>query len=282
MAYTSLLDSYARKRKSIVCLGLDPVIDRIPIDEKNPGKKIKIFFENILEEIVKRKIYPGAVKPNHAFYAQYGIDGIISLKETIDLYKKEGIPVILDSKRGDIGNTSAAYAKETFEYYGADSVTIAPYMGFDSLSPFSSNYPDKGFYLLCRTSNKSAVDFQNLLVEGEPLYIHVAKKICEWNVPGLGAVIGATYPSELEKILSVFSSYKKEIPLLIPGIGTQGGDISAIMNILKNSGNVYIHRINSSSAILFAHEKRSDVPYYVSSVDEIDKLNSEINPIAGI
>lgn len=282
MAYTSLLDSYARKRKSIVCLGLDPVIDRIPVDEKNPGKKIKIFFESILNEIVKKNIYPGAVKPNHAFYAQYGIDGILALKETIDLYKKEGIPVILDSKRGDIGNTSAAYAKETFDYFGADSVTIAPYMGFDSLSPFSENYPEKGFYLLCRTSNKSAVDFQDLHISGEPLYLHVAKKICEWNVPGLGAVIGATYPSELEKILQVFTSYKKEIPLLIPGIGTQGGDLNAIMSILKNNGNVHIHRINSSSGILFAHEKNPGVPYFESSVHEIDKLNKEIGSLVEI
>jgi orotidine-5'-phosphate decarboxylase len=280
MNYTEFLESYSKKRNSIVCLGLDPVIERIPVEEKNPGKKIKIFLESILNEIVKREIYPGAVKPNFAFYSQYGIDGIIALKETIELYKKEGIPVILDSKRGDIGNTSAAYAKESFDFLGADAVTIAPYMGFDSLSPFTANYPDKGYYLLCRTSNKSATDFQDLYIGGEPLYIHVARKICEWNTPGLGAVTGATYPSELENILSVFSSYKKEIPLLIPGIGTQGGDLKAIMSILKK-GNINIHRINSSSAILFAHEKKEGKPYYSSSVDEIEKMNNEISELIG-
>ncbi|MGL4368761.1 MAG: orotidine-5'-phosphate decarboxylase, partial [Spirochaetota bacterium] len=177
---------------------------------------------------------------------------------------------------GDIGTTSAAYAKESFEFFGADAVTLAPYMGFDSISPFVSGYSEKGYYLLCRTSNKTAVDFQNLKISGSPLYIEVAKKICEWDVPGLGAVTGATYPGELEEIEKTFAAYGKNIPLLIPGIGSQGGDVNAIVSILKKYGDIRLHRINSSSGIIFAHEKEKGIAFQKAAVNELEKLNMSI------
>ena len=144
MNYIDLMKDSAKKYSSIVCLGLDPVIEDIPEKDGTPGERIFRFYENILNVIVKKNIYPGAVKPNYAFYAQYGIDGIISLEKIISIYKKAGIPVILDYKRGDIGKTAAAYAKEAFDFFKADAVTLSPYLGYDSIEPYIKGYPDKG------------------------------------------------------------------------------------------------------------------------------------------
>jgi len=279
MTYTDLLSTSSDRFDSIVCLGLDPVLDKIPLSETDVRVKITRFFKEILSEIKNQNIYPSAVKPNYAFYAQYGFDGLYALKDVIDMYKAESIPVILDSKRGDIGTTSAAYAKESFEFFGADAVTLAPYMGYDSISPFIDKYPDKGYYILCRTSNKSAIDFQNLETGKSPLYIEVAKKICEWNASGLGAVTGATYPGELQKIEDVFSSYNKNIPLLIPGVGSQGGDVAAIIGILKKTSDIRMHRINSSSGIIFAHEKHKNLSFAEAAVTELKLLNSQISSL---
>ena len=148
MDYCSYLEQTYLKYNNIVCLGLDPVIDRIPIKETNIQKKIFTFFESLSNQIVKRNVYPSAVKPNYAFFAQYGFDGLHALKDTIDLYKSIGIPVILDAKRGDIGSTSTAYANEAFNFFNADAVTLSPYMGLDSVQPFIKAYPEKGLYIL--------------------------------------------------------------------------------------------------------------------------------------
>ena len=274
--YKEYLSSSSAKYSSIVCLGLDPVLERIPVNEKTVEKKIVVFFSSMLDEIIKRNIYPSAVKPNYAFYAQYGFEGLAALKQVIDIFKSASIPVILDSKRGDIGTTSAAYAKETFDFFQADAVTLAPYMGYDSIEPFVTAYPDKGYYILCRTSNKTARNFQDLKCGENPLYIEVARKICEWNADGLGAVVGATYPSELEDIETCFSSYKKNIPLLIPGIGTQGGDLNAIIGILKKTEDISVHRINSSSGIIFAHEKNKGMSFSEAAIKELASLNNSI------
>jgi len=276
MNYSDLLVSTAKKWKSIVCLGLDPVLEKIPINETNLRKKIFIFFESILNEIVRQNIYPSAVKPNYAFYAQYGFDGLHALKDVISLYQHAGLPVILDAKRGDIGSTSQAYARECFEFFNADAVTLSPYMGYDSIHPFLTFNPDKGIYVLCRTSNKSAIDFQDLITDGSPLYMKVAEKICEWNSNNIGAVIGATYPRELENILCMSSNYDKKIPLLIPGIGTQGGDLKAIVESIKKYSYPPLHRINSSSGILYAHEKTRNVQYSIAAINELKTLNEKI------
>ena len=278
-SYRSYLESSAKKYSSIVCLGLDPVLERIPVEESSIEKKIVIFFSSMLDEIVKQKVYPSAVTPNYAFYAQYGFEGLSALKKVIDMFKSESIPVILDSKRGDIGTTSAAYAKETFDFFQADAVTLAPYMGYDSIEPFVTAYPDKGYYILCRTSNKTARNFQDLKCGENPLYIEVAHKLCQWGAGGLGAVVGATYPSELEDIEKCFSSYNKNIPLLIPGIGTQGGDLNAIVGILKKTDDISVHRINSSSGIIFAHEKKKGMTFAQAAVAELASLNNSISAL---
>lgn len=155
--------------------------------------------------------------------------------------------MILDAKRGDIGSTAKHYAKEAFERFGADCVTLSPYMGFDSVEPYLE-YPDKGAFILCRTSNKGGDDFQMLDCGGQPLYHVVAKKVEQWNTTGqLGLVIGGTYPKELASVRAL----TPELNFLVPGIGAQGGDINACVQSGMNAQKTGMV-INSSRAILYA------------------------------
>lgn len=278
MNYLELMKTSAEKFNSIVSLGLDPVIEEMPIKKGTEAEKIFSFYESILNSIVKHKVYPGAVKPNYAFYAQYGLSGIEALSKIIKIYKAEKIPVILDVKRGDISKTALAYAKECFEFFKADSVTLAPYMGYDSISPFIESYPDKGYYILNKTSNKSSKDIQDILLNNsKPVYMHVAEKILDWYHPGIGAVIGATFVSELADICKIFNSSGKEIPLLIPGVGTQGGKLEDIIPVLKQTSDIKIHRINSSSQINYAYKNYKHLSFSDAAVEELKKLNDNIN-----
>lgn len=277
MKYRELLVRNAEKSKSIVCLGLDPVIERIPVEGESIRTRLVTFFSEIFNEAAKRNILLSTVKPNYAFYAQYGFDGLYALKEIIELCTSAGVPVILDAKRGDIGATSAAYAKECFDFFNADAVTVAPYMGLDSVSPFFDGSREKGVYVLCRTSNKSARDVQDLFTNEGPVFERVAQKIMDWGFDGLGAVVGATYVEELDRVQKIFNSGGSPVPLLIPGVGTQGGDVKSLCAVLKKWGNTGLHRINSSSGILYAHEKRKGVSYSVAAIDELCALNDQIN-----
>lgn len=254
---------------------MDPVKEDIPLsgDIKNV---IVSFYEEILNKMLQRKIYPSAVKPNYAFYAQYGLEGLEALHKIITLYKNEGFPVILDVKRGDIDKTAAAYAREAFGFFLADAVTISPYMGFDSIRPFIELFPGKGYYVLTKTSNKSSIDIQDLTVNKEPLYMHVAKKIVEWYQPGIGSVVGATYPEQLTNLVAEFIRSGKEVPLLIPGVGAQGGSIEEVIGALKHYGDISIHRINSSSAINYAYKKNPSLHYADASVKALKELNDTI------
>ena len=276
MNYIEFLKHSSKKFSSIVSMGLDPVIEDIPIQTGTVKEKIISFYESILNSLIQQNIYPSAVKPNYAFYAQYGMEGLEALLAVIELYKSQNIPVILDAKRGDIAKTALAYARECFGFFKADAVTLAPYMGHDSISPFTDNYPDKGFYVLNKTSNKSSEDFQDITVNGKPMYIHVSEKIIEWQSPGLGAVAGATYPDELKSITDIFIKSNKEIPLLIPGVGSQGGDLKAIINILKNYPDINIHRINSSSEINYAY-KKFNMPFNEAAAEALKRLNDSIS-----
>jgi orotidine-5'-phosphate decarboxylase len=276
--YIDTLKLSSDKFKSIVCLGLDPVIEDIPLTG-DPKTVIIAFYEEILNKILQKKIYPSAVKPNFAFYAQYGIAGIEALLKVIQLYKKEGFPVILDVKRGDIDKTAAAYAREAFEFYQADAVTLSPYMGFDSIQPFIELFPDKGYYILTKTSNKSSGDIQDTVIDNIPLYLHVSKKITEWHQPGIGSVVGATYPEQLSQITMTFMRSGKDIPLLIPGIGAQGGSIAEVVNILKRYGDIRIHRINSSSGINYAYKKNKQLHYAEAAVAALKELNDSITSL---
>jgi orotidine-5'-phosphate decarboxylase len=274
MNFTEQLKQAAKDNASIVCMGMDPVLEKIPIRGETEEVIVK-FYTDILNTIISEDVRPGIVKPNYAFYAQYGFPGLRALKKLIELYHEKKFLVILDAKRGDIGKTSTAYAKEAFEFWKADALTVAPYMGSDSVGPFIDF--GKGVYILDRTSNPGAVDLQNMEVNGVPVYMKLAENIIKWHKPGVGAVVGATYPKELEQISTFFIKGGKEVPFLIPGVGKQGGSAAEVVEALKKTGNdLSIHRINSSSGINFAYEKKGTDDYAGAAVEAIKELNKEI------
>jgi orotidine-5'-phosphate decarboxylase len=219
MKFVQKLAAACQRNNSILCIGLDPDPEKLP-----DGVDVPTFNETIID-VTKDLVC--AYKPNIAFYEAMGTAGLEALKQTC-AHVPAHLPVIIDAKRGDIGNTARAYAKALFEGYGCDAVTVSPYLGRDSLEPFMA-YEDKGLFVLCRTSNAGAADFQGTLVktdEGEkPLYEVVAAKVSEWNTAdNLGLVVGATYPAELKAIRRAYPM----MPLLIPGVGTQGGKLSDV------------------------------------------------------
>ncbi len=277
MSYVDDLRERAKDVKSIVCMGMDPVIEKIPIDG-DMRLVIEKFYLDILKEMEKRDSCPAVIKPNIAYFEQYGFSGLSALKTIISQYKSSGIPTLLDAKRGDIGKTSIAYAKSVFEFWDSDSVTIAPYMGADSVGPFIDwCEKGKGVYILCRTSNKGATDLQDLKVDGVPVYMKLAENIIKWHRPGVGAVVGATYLEELEEISKFFVNSKKDVPLLIPGVGSQGGSAREVVEALKKTGNdIHIHRINSSSGINYAFVEKDTSDYAKAAVDALETLNKEI------
>ncbi len=241
MTFIERLDEASKKNNSLLCIGLDIDLKKIPASLLNKGDPIFDFNKAIIDST---KDLVCAYKPNIAFYEMYGIYGLQALIKTIEYIGGE-VPVILDAKRGDIGNTALAYAKAVFDVFKADAVTLNPYMGFDSIEPFLM-YKDKGLFILCLTSNHSSKDFQT---DGaEPLYKQVAKKVKIWNNFGnCGLVVGATNPEELKEIRSIAG----EMPILIPGIGAQGGDLhSSVRFGVTKKGDRAI--INSSRGIIYA------------------------------
>lgn len=278
MDFTGQLRERTAQTKSIVCMGIDPVLERIPLQEKGTEKKLTRFYLDILDAITSQAAEPSMVKPNDAFFAQYGFEGMRALKTIIESYQKQGIPVLLDAKRGDIGRTSAAYAREVFKFWQADAVTVNPYLGSDSVGPFLEwCKKGKGVYILVRTSNKGAVDLQHLQVAGSPLYLKVAQRLTEWHTPGIGAVVGATYPKELEQISRFFVHSGKQVPMLIPGVGAQGGAARDVVDALNASGNeLALHRLNSSSGINYAYERFDTDDYAGAAVRAIRELNKEL------
>ena len=186
--------------------------------------------------------------------------------------------IILDSKRGDIARSSQNYADEAFSSWKADSVTVSPYMGADSINPFKKE--GKGFYVLCRTSNPGGADLQNQVLEnGKPVYMAVAEKIVGWNEGSgsVGAVVGATHMKELEDIVSYFAG--NDVPILVPGVGSQGGSAPDVLSSLKKAGyDARLCRINSSSGLTHPWKKKAkEAPenWLDLSLDNISKLISE-------
>ena len=254
------------KIKSVLCAGLDPAVEKFPPKFKSmqPAEAISSYFVEVTEALKNTALVS---KPNIAFYEQYGAEGLAALHTIIDKLHNCDIPVVLDAKRGDIGNTAKAYAKAVFDDFNADAVTLSPYMGIDSLQPFF-DYTDRGCFVLCRTSNKGSSDFQLLKVGDEYLYEVVARKIIEWNKTfnhNIGAVVGATQIEELRKIAKLFSENGYP-PLLIPGVGTQGGSFDDVMAALR-AVNYPLHKvlINSSSKLTYSHAQEDD---YLAGVRE--------------
>jgi len=255
--FQTKLSNIVQKNNSLLCVGLDPD------PEKLKSKQSQFDFNR---EIVDRVAdYVCCFKPQIAFYAALGTTGLSDLKKTIDYIHKQysQIPVLLDAKRGDVGHTSEMYAKEIFDFYQADAATVNPYCGFDSLEPFFKRV-DKGIFVICKTSNPGATDFQDLKIDGEPLYVKVAKKVIEWNkqFPNAYLEIGATWPEEI----GVLRSLATNMPFLIAGVGAQGGDLEGtVKNGLTQKGEGLI--INSSRGIIY-----DQVPQSAAQ-----KLRNEIN-----
>jgi len=246
MNFIEKLTNATRKNKTLLCVGLDPDPERMP-------DKVGVFeFNKAIIDATADLVC--AYKLNLAFYEALDDVGIDALKRTVRYIPKE-IPVIGDAKRGDIGNTAKAYAKAIFSNLNFDAATVNPYQGFDSIEPFIQ-YTDKGVFILCRTSNAGALDFQSLRCQAEsgyrPLFEIVALKASQWNTHGnIGLVVGATYPEELRLI----RSNHPDMLLLIPGIGAQGGELSSVVRYGVNSrGEKAI--INSSRQIIYASPEK--------------------------
>lgn len=285
MSFSNSLEARIQAAGNPVCLGMDPKISPMPVERrhgevKSTEEKIRIFYMDILEECEKRNVKPAVVKPNSAFYECVSIECMAVLRDLISAYSGAGIPVVLDAKRGDIGKTSSAYADAAFRIYGADAVTVNPWMGRDSVMPFLEHPAGKGVYALLRTSNKGAADFQDLPVENSSAFFAVAQKLVEWDNGNLGAVVGATHPEELERIVAFFVEKNHEIPFLIPGIsipgvpGGQGGDAKTVVNAIANGGGKRrFHVFNSSSGLNFAWQRTGKEAEYASAcVDALESL----------
>lgn len=250
MRFIDKLSKVVEKNDSLLCVGLDIDREKVPRHLFTKEKKPLLTFNRAIIDATLDLIC--CYKLNMAFYESLGTNGIELLMHTLDYIPRE-VPVILDGKRGDIGNTAQQYAHTLFDFYKADATTVNPYLGADSIQPFLE-YKNKCTFILCRTSNPSAKDFQDLPVgeEKTPLYQLVARKIKNWNKNGnCGAVVGATYPEELRIVRSIIGD---SIPMLIPGVGKQGGDLEKSVTYGTNSrGELAI--INSSRSILYASSK---------------------------
>lgn len=230
---------------SLLCVGLDPDIGRFPDQWKNNPEAIFSFCKGIIDATADTAC---AFKPQIAYFAALRAEDQL---EDICAYIRTNyphIPIVLDAKRGDIGATAEQYAREAFERYGAHAVTVSPYMGFDSVAPYLE-WKDRGAIVLCRTSNAGGSDLQFLNVEGVPLYQHVARLVAEkWNSNGqCGLVVGATFPEELNQVRGIIG----DMPLLVPGVGAQGGDVAATVKAGRTATGCGM-MINSSRAILYA------------------------------
>ncbi len=261
MDFLEKLLQAARTNRSLLCVGLDPDPELMP--------DVDIFmFNKAIVDATSDLVC--AYKPNLAFYEVLGIEGIDALQRTL-AYIPKAIPVIGDAKRGDIGSTARAYARALFETFGFDAATVNPYLGRDSIEPFIE-YREKGVFILCRTSNVGSAHFQALplLQTSRPLFELVAEKAGEWNRYGnVGLVVGATYPEELRRIRQLCP----EMPLLIPGIGAQGGDLAnAVGYGVDAKGEMAI--ISSSRQILYASQGKD---FAVAARRVAQNLRDQIN-----
>jgi orotidine-5'-phosphate decarboxylase len=230
---------------SLLCVGLDPDPTRFPAHLRDRDDAIFAFCAAIADATAA---YACAFKPQVAYFASARAEDQLESLIAHLRGRHPQVPVVLDAKRGDIGATAEHYAREAFERYGADAVTLSPFMGRDSIEPFTA-YADRGIFVLCRTSNPGGDDLQMLEVAGERLYERVARLAAQqWNRSGqLGLVVGATYPAELSRVRAIVG----DLPLLVPGIGAQGGDVQASVYAGQTAGGTGM-LINSSRAILYA------------------------------
>jgi len=245
MSFMQALRTRWQQADSLVCVGLDPEPAKFPAQFANDPDAVFNFCRAIVDATAS---YACSFKPQIAHFAALGAEDALQRLIAHIHANHPGIPVILDSKRGDIGSTAQHYAAEAFDRYAADAVTANPYLGRDSVQPFLDR-ADRGVVILCRTSNPGAGDLQDLQIDGRPLYQHVAEKVArEWNGHGNCAlVVGATWPAQLKEVRAIVGN----VPFLVPGVGAQGGDVEAVVTNAKTADGTGLI-ISSSRAILYA------------------------------
>lgn len=250
MLFKQKLENIISKNSSLLCIGLDPELEKIPkhlLAENDPMFSFnKIIIDNTFDLVC-------SYKPNIAFYEAYGEKGHKSLKKTIEYLqaKYPEIPIILDAKRADIANTSKMYAKAAFDYFGSDAVTVYPHLGLDSILPFLE-YKDKLTILLIKTSNLDSKMFQDIFVNDEPYYIKMAKVISKWKYENIGIFVGATYPKELKEIRKVLPYHI----FLSAGLGYQRADIKESVKAGINDKENGI-MFNVSRSIIYASDEKN-------------------------
>jgi orotidine-5'-phosphate decarboxylase len=243
--FFELLRTAATAHDSRVCIGLDPEPERLPAQFHGRPRAILEFNQAIIDATCD---LAACYKPQFAHYAALRAEDQLEATIRYIHERAPGVPVILDAKRGDVGHTAERYAREAFERYAADAVTVNPYLGHDALEPFLA-WRERGVVVLCRTSNSGARDLQDLEVDGRPLYLVVAERVArEWNDRGnCMLVVGATYPQDLARVRAQVG----DLPFLIPGVGAQGGDVrAAVVNARTPAGEGFV--LSSSRGILYA------------------------------
>lgn len=262
-----------------ICVGLEGDPSRLPEDIRSlpPAKGVVELHRRLIEGTSHLAI---AYKPQIAGFESMGPDGVIALIETIDLVHQLApeAPVILDAKRADIGSTNDRYVDAIFGVYDADAVTVHPYLGPEAMAPFLE-MTDKGVIVLCRTSNPGAGHYQDLLVDGRPLYQHIAQDVAvNWNQHGnCGLVVGATYPEELRQVRSLVG----RMPILIPGIGAQGGDLAATVRAGSDDRG-HGMMISVSRSLIYAYESRPHLDVQGAAREEIEALQGQIDSISTV
>jgi len=260
--YYKRLNHICNAKNSHLCIGLDFDLDKMITSKVKDLESLESFIKDIIDSTID---ICTAYKPNFAFYEKYGPSGMKLLENIVSHINQRSI-VIADAKRGDIGNTSKSYAQAIFDYYNFDAITIAPYMGTDSIKPFV-DYIEKGIYILCLTSNKSAIDFQYKFSDDSYLYEDVAKLASSLNVNNnIGLVVGATKQENMKKIKNIAPS----LTWLIPGIGAQGGDLEKSVSISNSNKGIGI--INVSRSIIYAGNQSID-DIREATIDYNNKIN---------
>ncbi|GAA5235294.1 orotidine-5'-phosphate decarboxylase [Verticiella sediminum] len=273
MTFLDKLDAAWAASGSLLTVGLDPDLSRLPAELRGRPDAVLEFCREIVDATAA---YACAFKPQIAYFAAEGAEEQLEAICRHIREKHPGIPIVLDAKRGDIGPTAAQYAREAFERYRADAVTVNPYMGYDSVAPYL-DWRDRAVFVLCRTSNPGGSDLQFLTLEGEPLYLRVARLTTQvWRERAdaldgqLGLVVGATFPDELAKVRATVGA---GVPILVPGVGAQGGSVPLTVQAgLDTRGTGLL--INSSRAILYAPGEDWRAAAAAAARDTRDAINA--------
>lgn len=267
-SFADRLRAAVQRNNSLLCVGLDPSPDRLPAELA--GRSVSEWMVPLVRGVIDATAdLACCFKPNIAFYEAAGLDGQRALRAILQAIPAD-VPVLLDAKRGDIGSTTDAYARAIFEDLGVDAVTVSPYLGGDALAPLFG-YPSKGVFVLCKTSNAGSGELQGeLLANGQPVFLHVAQRALTWDQYGsLGLVVGATYPEQLAAVRAL----APEVPILVPGVGAQAGDLEGAVTagLDRHAAGILV---SASRSIMYA---RQGADWQAAARAEATRLRDAIN-----